>query len=138
MKSFSCLIHRKFAALLARVLPTRVKRLVLLPALYSTLTNQCGQVVTQETLEKLQAAMHITSIGNEEAMGLPMTLSHLLWDGEVVDLACSKWLAGNVEDSVSQLETAIPVSLRYPQMVEDIRALLRILPDVTSTHSPVH
>lgn len=77
-------LHEKFADLitsfLTRILPDRTKRLVLLSSLTARLRDT--NFFDQCTIEKLNKLMVLAS--NPEAIGLPVHLSKVIWQGKDV------------------------------------------------------
>lgn len=129
MKSLFHRLGTSFCNFLNRKIPVRVKRLILLPALYGRVAKQQKQTINRDTLRKLQEVMNITSSeGREDAMGVPIALSGLIWGGVEVDLICHDWCKGNKEGLLKQLVSLVPKPLQYPDMKVDIKRLLDAFP----------
>lgn len=76
--SFTFLIKSLFSSILARILPERTKRLVLLSSLYALVSGTTS--FDSLTIRKLNKIMCLST--EDKALEFPMQLSSVIWRGD--------------------------------------------------------
>lgn len=113
------------------LMSTRIKRLILIPALFGRITQQSD--VDIDTLHKLNQALHLTSThGYEGAMLLPMKIHSLIWSGK--EVGCLDKEICNTKNKDLMIERIcrlIPKNLQYKGNEKDIATLIEIMPTLT-------
>ena len=114
-----------FAPLLAYLLPTTAKRMVVLTSLYGKLTRK--RRVPLATLRKLNDTLHLLNgRRHEEALLVPLTLQSLIWGNVEIDLTELKRLVYK-DRYIDRIIASIPESLRYGYERSDIMKLLTLI-----------
>lgn len=111
-------------------LKSHAKRLIAISALYGCVSQK--EVVSEETLRKLNEALHLVSKdGYENSILVPMRMSSLLWNEEEINLIREVAESKDPELVVNSLVRVIPESLRYENEREDVVKLVQLLPELS-------
>lgn len=112
--------------LLKVTFPTRVKRFILVSSLFASITKRDS--VSDETLQKLNQALHLVSDDNCNSMILPITIKSLIWNGTEIELVREDAMnSERQERCVDRICGMIPEWLRYTGEKEDVSSLIKYL-----------
>lgn len=109
--------------------------MIFVSSLFGGLTKQ--KSVSEETILKLNQALHLASEFNGGGMRLPIMLQSLVWNGEEIDLVrhqvlIDKKLEEKPEKCADMICCIAPKWIHYPGEKDDVKSLIKQLPIISN------